>query len=54
MKARDSGMPDETCWQNFFDVDCIVAKRFIYTTWSLDEYPSTTRAMSFMGGIRWL
>jgi SAM-dependent methyltransferase len=26
MKARDSGMPDETCWQNFFDADCIVEK----------------------------
>jgi len=26
MKGRESGMPDETYWQTFFDADCIVEK----------------------------
>ncbi len=26
MKGRESGMPEETHWQTFYDADCIVEK----------------------------
>lgn len=26
MKGRESGMPEEACWQTFYDADCIVEK----------------------------
>jgi SAM-dependent methyltransferase len=26
MKGRESGMPDEACWQCFFDADCIIER----------------------------
>src|SRR5207237_3728624 len=26
MKGRESGMPEEVCWQSFYDADCIVEK----------------------------
>jgi len=26
MKGRESEMPEEVCWQSFYDADCIVEK----------------------------
>ena len=28
MKGRDSGMPEEDCWNSFFDAECVIRKLF--------------------------
>ena len=28
MKGRESGMPDEDCWNGFFDADCVIGELF--------------------------
>ncbi len=28
MKVRDSGMPEEDDWNNFFDAECVIKKMF--------------------------
>jgi SAM-dependent methyltransferase len=41
MKGRESGMPEESYWQSFYDADCIVAK--------LDCAKNTTESIAEFG-----